>query len=172
MLDGFAITHTIPDFQDRKPEIMRRIADMGAHSLIEETAKITNTDWYIQEKLPRTYLDLILPDLDVALQKLKDTVYSSLPPSAYTARLDTYWFQQYGPGDFHGWHMHNTLYAMVAFIELGDGAGTRFMVNGVERILPVQEGQILLFPGLVPHCSPPNNTGKRKTVVAANISFF
>jgi hypothetical protein len=173
MLDGFILTHSIPDFQARKQEIMQRIENVGVHSLIEETAKISNTDWYIQEKLPRNYLDPLLQDLDQALQKLRTNVYSDLPPSAYTARLDAYWFQQYGPGDFHNWHIHNTLYSMIVFMELeGDGASTRFMLNGVERSFPVQEGQILVFPGFVPHCSPPNNTGKRKTVIAVNVSFF
>jgi hypothetical protein len=172
MLNGFILTHDISNFSEKKQDVLQRIESMGTHSSIGHNAQIANTDWYIQAQLPRSYLDPLLPDIDCALLKLRDRVYSTIDPSAYNVKVESYWFQQYGQDDFHGWHIHNAAYSLIAFIELGENAGTRFMVNGAEQVVPVKEGQLLLFPGLVPHCSPPNKTGTRKTSVVLNLAFF
>jgi hypothetical protein len=170
MLDGFIQTYTMPDFAEKKQDVLQRIAAMGTHSAVEGGQQISNTDWYMQSATHRTYLDPILQDIDRTVDQLHKSVYHEMPHCAFRPSIVNYWFQQYEAGDFHDWHVHNIMYAAVVFVELGEGAETRFRINGAEHRIPVEEGQILIFPGVVPHCSPPNKTGKRKTAIAINIS--
>ena len=172
MLDGFIHTYTIPDFAEKKQEILLRIADLGVHSLVEKGQNLENTDWYLPSDRRRTYLEPVMQDLDIALQKLHDATYFDMPSSKFAPRIVNYWFQQYGLGNFHDWHVHDVMYAAIIYVELDKGAETRFRIKGEEHKMPIEEGQILLFPGLVPHRSPLNTTGKRKTSIALNIATY
>lgn len=167
LLEKLIFTHTIQNFQGIKSDILSRIETLGTHSMIEPTQRISNTDWYLPETYSRTYVDPFADQLESALQTLKKEVFDILPS---TPKISNYWFQQYEDGDFHDWHNHpNVPYVANVFVELAAGAETQFMVGGEERTLPVKEGQILFFPAFLPHRSPPNHTGVRKTSIAINI---
>jgi hypothetical protein len=169
ILDKLVFTHTIPDFQQVKPEILRQISQMGTHSAVDANQQIANTDWYIKDCVQRTYLEPIKGALIEAFQTLRQEVFGILPN---TPTISNYWFQQYGPGDFQAWHHHaHAAYVANVFVELAAGAETQFMVNSELKTVSVEEGQILFFPAMLPHRSPPNNTGVRKTSIAINISM-
>ena len=171
MLQDFCITHTIPDFNRHKNDVLQKIASLGIHSSICDDQKISNTDWYLQEKVDRSYIQPLLNEIQEALKTLHTKVYALLPDSSVNFKFNQYWFQQYESGDFHSWHAHDVSYAGVIFIELHEGAETRFLVNGETKTIPVSEGQIILFPAMIPHCSPPNMSGHRKTSIAFNVSI-
>jgi hypothetical protein len=171
MWDDFLIAHTIPNFADRKTEVLQKILSLGTHSVVSDGQQISNTDWYLQGRTDRPYLNPILEDVDSALKKLHSKAYSALPSGSVQFKIDQYWFQQYSEGDFHSWHAHSVSYAAVIFVELGAGAETQFLLNGETKTVPVSEGQILIFPAMIPHRSPPNLSGSRKTSIALNISI-
>ena len=172
MLDGLIQIYTIPNFELKKQEILQCIARSGVHSAVDTGQQVSNTDWYMPPSRPRTYLDPVSQDVNEAIHQLCQTTYAGMTDCGFRSNIINYWFQQYGPGDYHDWHVHDVMYAVVVFIELAPGAETRFMVHGVEHRVPVKEGQILVFPGVLPHCSPPNTTGKRKTSIALNVSIL
>jgi hypothetical protein len=130
---------------------------------------ISKSDWIVPSNYERMYMKLLSPALH---EHLKD-VYRSLGFNTFTIR--NHWMQQYVDGDFHDWHVHEDCnFANVYYIELPDESiGTQFKdptdLNNV--ITPtVAEGDIITFPSMIIHRSPVNTTGKRKTVVAFNVS--
>lgn len=172
MLQDFFITHTIQNFAGVKADVLQKISSLGIHSSIcGEDQKISNTDWYLQEKVDRPYIQPLIGEIEKALKTLHAKAYALLPNNSVNFKLSQYWFQQYESGDFHCWHTHDVSYAGVIFMELHDGAETRFLVNGETKTIPVSEGQIILFPAMIPHCSPPNMSGHRKTSIALNIAL-
>jgi hypothetical protein len=82
------------------------------------------------------------------------------------------WFQQYAPGNFHGWHRHNNCtFSNVYYVDLPATASkTTFKFLGREFDVDVKEGQILTFPSFLCHCSKPNKSSNIKTVIAFNSS--
>ena len=85
------------------------------------------------------------------------------------------WFQVYEPGDYHNVHTHpNTNIANVLFVELPNkNLVTNITGENEKKIsLDIEEGDILSFPAFLKHTSPPNNSNKRKIVIAFNISLI
>lgn len=80
-----------------------------------------------------------------------------------------WWFQQYFNKGEHKWHDHGSAAAVIYYAELPEGEGqTVFYPFGK---FDVKEGDIMIFPGFLPHKSPPILSNKRKTIFAANISL-
>jgi uncharacterized RmlC-like cupin family protein len=85
--------------------------------------------------------------------------------------LSNYWFQQYENGDYHGTHVHDTPFSSVYYIELpGESPRTTLKLFGKEYQIEVQEGDILTFPGFIPHESK-ENKNTRKTIIAFNSTY-
>jgi len=85
-----------------------------------------------------------------------------------------YWFQQYKDEDSHPFHIHtNSDYSMVYFVELQEKShSTVFIDHDKKQVqLDVKEGDLLLFPSLVFHSSPKNNSLTGKTILSANLNF-
>lgn len=152
-----------------KSRILKDIELMGRHSMHEphNGQCISNTDWHLHNNYVRTYLDSVSPIFDRVVYELKNDLKLPLPQNI---SVSNYWFQQYGHGDFHDWHVHlNCFYSVVYFVEMPSAAAkTSFSVLGEEVEYEVTEGDILCFPGSIPHRSKPNQSTNRKTVVAAN----
>ena len=86
--------------------------------------------------------------------------------------LDKYWFQQYTKKGEHGWHYHyGCLYHAIYYLELPEGTPPTLVraPNGFEFTPNVKEGDILIMPSIMEHCSPPNESSLRKTIIAINI---
>lgn len=140
-------------------QILERIKTMGKHPLIHED-KISNTDWHTGD-VPRTYFQLLLPRIDDSLQIFKKW------------GLVNFWFQQYENGDFHNWHVHgNCMFSSVYYVELPEKKlSTTFRVNGKEYQVDVEEGDYLVFPSVIEHCSKENKSKKRKTIISVNLNI-
>ena len=100
-----------------------------------------------------------------------DTICESLGYQYCT--LVSMWFQQYVTGDTHGWHIHDSNFSCVYFLELPDASTATELINPFnqnDRIIPsVKEGDVLIFPSFVLHRSPMVTQG-RKTSIAFNIN--
>ena len=89
------------------------------------------------------------------------------------ASLTNFWYQQYHEKYEHNWHYHNhCFYHAIYYLELPETAPATMcrFPGGIEFTPNVQEGDILLMPSIIEHCSPPNKGTDRKTIIAVNIS--
>lgn len=155
--------------QKLKTKILFEIEKMGKHSMHEphNNQCISNTDWHLHNNYIRPYLDTVSPIFDNIAHELKKDLDLVLPQDI---SITNCWFQQYEHGDYHDWHVHlNCFYSIVYYVELPNAASkTSFNVLGKEIEYDVVEGDILCFPGLIPHRSKCNLSPNRKTVLTAN----
>jgi len=152
---------SIPDIKD---DVVKAIDSMGTFSYVVNDQKISNTDWHLSEQYDRPYGQVLVPRILEEINKGNGIAYKSL-------YIQNFWHQQYEQGDYHGWHTHgDAIYSSVYYAELPEGSATTFRINGEERQFDVQEGDYIVFPSFIEHCSKPNNTGTRKTIVSLNLN--
>jgi hypothetical protein len=159
------VKDTILDLISKQPSV----EETGKIAGYQNNDRIFKTDWYVNSVDPREYWKFLFPYLDNHMAPVFANLY--LKSCIYT----NYWFQQYETLDTHGWHRHDrTFYSNVYYLELPkDGPRTIFKnpFNGEEIIHPdVEEGDILTFPSIVEHCSMPNVSSGRKTIISFNIA--
>ena len=131
---------------------------------------ISRTDYYSEKSLDeKGYLTLLHNNLNDFYVKLH--AHYCLRDS----QLLNGWYQQYTVGDKHGWHCHGqTSVAFVYYLELPDPKECTELIeyDTMVKYQPdVVEGDIFVFPGMIPHRSPIINGDQRKTVISCNISF-
>ena len=128
---------------------------------------ISNTDYFIPNNFKKFYVPLI----DDVISTTINTLQQTLNPGGSIIKPGSTWFQQYEKGDYHGWHTHggNTYYSCVYYVDLPDQAPkTTFKVLDKQYEFEIKEGTVICFPGLVEHCSKPNESDYCKTVIAFN----
>jgi len=150
----------IKNYKLLNKKILHEIEKAGKYSMQNKTSQISNTDWHLSRDFPRTYIDLLLPELNQAITSLKLT-------------MNNYWFQQYIPGNNHGWHTHPMCnYSSVYFVELPDMVETLFKnYKNEEFTVKAKEGDFVVFPSHLEHCSPENKTQTRKTIISINFNL-
>jgi len=159
-----------------KPHLLQLIENAPAETTVDDddAQSISRYDYnIIKQKCP--YWDFLIPHIDPALtiffKNLENVRLLSGYPGMY---VSAFWFQQYKKNNFHAWHTHcNNDYACVYFIELPKGASSTvfYDANDKEIKSKAKEGELLIFPANLPHCSPINMSDERKTVVAFNIKL-
>ena len=154
------------EMADMKDEILTAIESMGTHSLIDDRQQISNSDWHLNANYPRPYYDMIFPCINENLSELNTKMKCNI------IDIDNYWFQQYESEDYHSWHHHGKCtFSSVYYVELPEQTSTTFEYMGNEFEVDVEEGDYLIFPSYLRHCSKPNKTGKRKTIIALNLNI-
>ena len=167
MLQNFMYVHDIKDFDTKKSEVLQGIEKLGVHSAFEDKQRISNTDWFLNPNINRSYMTPLKSDIDSVLACV---IEGNLDVDGFNLAVTNFWFQQYEAGDFHNWHIHAlATYSAVVFIELASGAETQFKIKNQVLSYPVKEGQILVFPSSFVHRSPQNTSGHRKTIVSFNM---
>lgn len=84
------------------------------------------------------------------------------------------WFQQYQKHDRHNWHVHEySHFTNVYFLQLPDEKYKTEIknLNGEVIDYEAKEGDILTFPGFLPHRSPIIKDDIQKTIVSFNITL-
>jgi len=150
-----------------KDEVLTAISTMGGSSIMGKTQQISNSDWHLDSGYLRPYFQIIEEQLAIVCNKVsKKTDLNGL-------FVKNYWFQQYERGDYHSWHNHgDSAYSGIYYVELPDSnTATTFRTMGREFQIEVSEGDLLIFPSCFSHCSKPNRTGKRKTIVSINLGI-
>ncbi len=146
-----------------KQKILDAILSMGIHSNIECGQKISNTDWHLSPNTKRPYWEIIA--------SLLEQHHSSIEGNFTTGKkiqTRNYWFQQYGLNDFHEWHLHDSAFSNIYYVELPYGSATTFRSTAGEFTINVEEGDLITFPSIFEHCSKPNKNNETKTVIAYN----
>ena len=76
----------------------------------------------------------------------------------------------------HKWHVHGRAHwSNVYFVELPNrDMKTQIFDIRKEKLIEydVKEGDIISFPAMLCHSSPPNLSDERKTIIAFNTSFM
>jgi hypothetical protein len=170
----------INNHNDLKPLILSAIAKMkinsikqeekiGTSGVIDEAQSIYNSDWQAGKDVKRPYYPIIYPIFEQICEALKNKYKYHM-----NLRVDNYWFQQYKQFDFHSWHIHEgSLFSCVYYVDLNTSSPkTSFNILGKEINIDVNEGQILVFPSYLLHCSKPNEINKIKTIISFNIKAF
>ena len=146
-----------------KTELLNSIADIGINALIDDTQSISNTDWMLGVNFNRPYFEIIQPVITKCLEELSGIV--KLVPKEY-------WYQQYEQNDYHGWHRHPLCtYSSVYYVELPQDTTTVFRYMNDEFTINAQEGDYVVFPSYLEHCSKPNVSGSRKTAIGINLNI-
>lgn len=152
-----------------KEKLLSLIDEQQATTVNESdlSERISRTDWKIDSNEQRPYWSFLQPNLAEHVQEIYKTLeYTEI-------QFGNHWFQQYYTTDMHGWHRHaNCSWANVYYIELSPDAPATHLkdpITGDIYHVDAKEGDILTFPSFILHCSPPNESQNRKTVVAFNI---
>jgi len=127
---------------------------------------ISRTDWRLDSS--REYFQLINPYLEPYLEKI---LFNELYYNKF--KILGCWFQQYIENDRHTWHTHiPSTWTGIYYLELpNDAPRTSLLTPLKDKIVTpdVDEGDIIIFPSMIKHCSLTNASKKRKTVVSFNV---
>jgi hypothetical protein len=134
----------------------------------EPPINISKTDWYTKSDQKREYFDVLLPHLTPHL----NTVFDIIDYKEWN--YSNIWFQKYGKNNEHSWHRHHkTMFNCIYYVELSnDGPQTMFrdpIYKDKTFNVNAKEGDIIIFPSMLLHCSPKNQSDFLKTIVAVNI---
>ena len=153
--------------KDKKESILNAISSIGKCSVKTEEYNLSHTDWHLSDKWKRPYWPLVENEINSHIEKI------AVLFDIRSCVVHNYWVQQYEDNDFHGWHTHgNCMFASVYYLELPNSNQTNFKFIGQEFTVDCAEGDIITFPSYLSHCSKPNKSGSRKTVIAFNFSFL
>jgi hypothetical protein len=157
---------TFLEHLDKKEQILNSISSIGICSVKVKDYSLCHTDWHLSEKWERPYWPLIKDEINKHVEEVSKKFGVS------SAVINSFWVQQYGYEDYHDWHFHGgTMFSSVYYLELPAGVQTTFRFLGQEFLIDCKEGDIITFPSYLNHCSKPNKSGHRKTVISFNFSF-
>tara|TARA_A100001015_G_C14572431_1_gene549650 strand:- start:66 stop:554 length:489 start_codon:yes stop_codon:yes gene_type:complete len=81
---------------------------------------------------------------------------------------ETCWYQIYEQNDFHEMHTHaHTNFTNVFYLQLP----SEELVTKMKQNFTAEEGDLISFPGFVPHESPKNIYKKHKIIISFNSSI-
>lgn len=166
--------YKVENHEEIKKSVLSEIKNMGTYCFKDKGQIISNTDWHLNNNFNRTYINPIGSLLMDHCKEIQNIFIEPMPEdNKFIVEVSSIWFQQYEHLDFHRWHYHGKCtFSNVYYVELpDDGAKTSFRLFNKEFEIEVKEGQILTFPGCFVHCSKPNQSKKRKTVISFNTNI-
>lgn len=151
-----------------KPQMLDAISQTAFNKAAPGSIGPSKADWSVDSEVKRAYYDLMVRVFSETIEHLKEHLVVS------RTTLTNYWAQQYdNTGSEHPWHTHpGCMYQMVYYAELPDSSvATEYLINN-EVVRPlVSEGDVMVFPSIFPHRSPPNISSGRKTIIAMNFDI-
>lgn len=167
-LDSFYILDKFKYHRDLKDKILNLIDNSEYETPFQPQAEvnISKADWHVSKNFQRPWVKEIYQYLSEQMLE----IYSALGYDGLT--LHEIWFQQYEQNSQHGWHTHSANFTNVYYLELPESAPKTQLVNPFNQTeiieIPVQEGDILMFPSFVVHRAPINKNINRKTIISYN----
>lgn len=172
-LDCFFVVYKFPFHKEMKESILELINEQPNETLQVTDDyygdNITKLDWSRATDITRPWTQYFYP-------RFKETLDKITHHCGYqTAKVNDLWFQQYYNQDRHGWHIHGSNLTGVYYLELPADVPKTQLVDPFtqsEIIIPeIEEGDFLVFPSIVVHRAPPNNSNLRKTIISWNWDF-
>ena len=129
---------------------------------------VSNTDWN-DRHTDREYVNEFSILLEPYLKNISNRLYVN------ELSIDNMWFQQYSTNSKHQWHIHaKSNWSAIYYVQLPDAnVKTLLWDYQQHKILDeieLKEGELFVFPANMIHCSPPNFTNDKKTVIAFNMN--
>ena len=128
---------------------------------------ISRVDWDRRHDTEREWVKLVGPHLQKHFtEEVKKIGLSKI-------QIFELWFQQYGKGDTHGWHVHGHNFTGVYYLEFGKNSPKTQIVEPLSlKIIDVdvKQGDVIIFPSMFIHRAPPSQTKKRKTIISFNFN--
>lgn len=167
------IIEKFPFHNQYQNELLDLMSDEPLSRLVNDNDLISLTDWEFHNKRTTKYSKYFL---HLARNTINQMILSIHQPSLFEPmKIDNVWCQRYQMNDTHSWHHHgNATMSFVYYLELPKGTpGTELMDPITKEIHqpPVEEGDILMFPGFLFHRSPENQSSEMKSVIAFNAFY-
>ena len=155
-----------------KDELLGLMSDEPLSRLVSDNDLISLSDWEFANKETKYSKHF----LHLARNTINQMILSIHQPSLFEPmEIDNIWCQRYQKNDTHSWHHHGgAVMSFVYYLELPIGTpGTELMdpITKETHQPPVEEGDILMFPGFLFHRSPKNQSSEMKSVIAFNASY-
>ena len=152
----------IKEHKSFRPHLIKLINEAPGTKL----GTIVKTDWTLDQKIKKEYFKFLLPYLDEPLKKFKQKLYKDKPVKLKINRI---WYQIYNKNSHHVWHTHsNVNFACVYYVKLTSSkSGTIF--HNVKPV-KIEEGDLIIFPAWVVHCSPVIKSQDKKIIIAFNLN--
>ena len=166
-----------PEHELFQQDVLAAIDSMPDHSICAGDDQITKTDYW--EAGPEKRPDIGRPYWDIIAPYMKDlirTISKQIDLDHFQwGEYGQAWYQQYYQTDAHSWHRHPlSVYNVVYYLELPSDAPPTLLRNPLDTTQhlepPVKEGDIIVFPSFIKHCSPPSRSTERKTIIAFNLT--
>ncbi|ATW88279.1 putative 2-oxoglutarate-Fe(II)-dependent oxygenase superfamily protein [Halohasta litchfieldiae] len=157
----------------RKEKLLEILDNSIAAQDAMDGSNLLSTDYHIADQHKGEYMDFIGEDLAKCLAAgLEKIVLHEDSDQDVELEIKDSWFQRYSKNNAHDWHIHKKCgWAAVYYVELPeDSKPTLFQTNDGAVIEPnATEGDVIIFPAYLWHCSPKNKDEDTKTVIALNI---
>ena len=131
------------------------------------TDSISRVDWNRRHDTERKWVKLVGPYLQKHFtEEVKQIGLSKV-------QIFELWFQQYGKGDTHGWHVHGHNFTGVYYLEFGKNSPRTQIVEPLSlKIIDVdvKQGDVIIFPSMFIHRAPPSKSDNRKTIISFNFN--
>ena len=148
-----------------KNKILKNINNTPSTTYYENVSK---SDWQIDSSIPRPYWDKNIQNIfENCSTILKKDVAKNL---LLKVQLHNYWFHTYKKNSHFDWHTHgNSHFSGIYYINLPE---RKYKTEFLDINVPVKEGNLLIFPGFLPHSSPVNKSIKQKIVLSFNFCII
>lgn len=163
--------HHNEDHSEMKDELLSLMKEQNSEK-VKINCNISRTDWYSDLGEERKYFSLLRRYIDIPIKQI---LTETQPTGDCGFNYVNVWFQQYNRGDYHIWHNHGSSWAGVYFLELPSKTlATEFFVPFTRETIKfeVSEGDLLIFPGILFHRSPANESVERKSIIAFNLTPY
>lgn len=125
---------------------------------------ISHTDWNLPDTLLKKWKNYFLQNIYESWKsKFENVTHEKI-------HLWNCWFQWYDKNDFHVWHVHGkTHFTNIYYLNLPNKETMTKIKNfNGEKIIDVNEGQILTIPAYWKHQSPVNLFEDAKIIISFN----
>jgi hypothetical protein len=130
------------------------------------THGVTKTDWKIDRSIQRKYWNEDMENIfKICVFNIKNNLYK---PVDVKFLLHNYWFHIYEKNSGFGWHTHGeSNFSGVYYISLPE---KKYKTEFLHAEIPIQEGNLIIFPSFLLHRSPVNMSNKEKVIISFNFS--
>ena len=169
-INTFYLKEHFPELHQHKEHLLNLInqADCNSKKFNAETrtSPISRLDWNKgSDFINRDWANFVY---HLMITKFNSMLEKNLGLTG--ARFKHLWFQQYIQNNSHQWHIHESNFTGVYYVELNDEENNKTeLINGDTKLTPeVKEGDICIFPAFVIHRCPLIQSTKRKTIISYN----
>ena len=134
----------------------------------EKTQGVFKTDWQTDPSLKRGYWENYIKYIaDECIDILKKDLYKNVNQKTWH---HNHWFHIYEKDYGFGWHTHGeSNFSGIYYVDLKDN---KYKTEFMNTDIPIEEGNLLIFPSFLLHRSPVIKNKVKKIIVSFNFSML